>query len=233
MRKEFMAGLSFVASGDLRQLPPIHDQLITEKSRIDARPQCAKSYWDDHFQIYYLTEKMRCKDDDMFAELCDRIGQGQLKTEDEEFLKSRVQSTPLEDHNDYFKTGKISIVVTTNRRREEINIDKLEKLLPNEKTYKCFSTDRVMNVSKAHDLPDNLPYTQTGQLPPQLHIKVGAPVVITTNHSKSVYKEDGMMNGARGYIDYIEVNKEDPEEVEIIWVVMNHKESCAKYRSDY
>ena len=41
------------------------------------------------------------------------------------------------------------------------------------------------------------------------------------------------MNGARGYIDFIECNKEDPDDVEIIWVVFNNKESCAKYRSDF
>ena len=176
---------------------------------------------------------MRCQNDQDFAELCDRVGKGIITIDDENFFKSRIQNTPLEDDNINFMLGNISIVVTTNKRREEINLEKLEKLLPNAKTYTCFSTDRTINVSKGKDLPQDMPYTQTGQLPPKLQIKIGAPVVITTNHTKSIYKEEGMMNGARGYIDFIQVNKEDPEEVEIIWVVFTKKESCAKYRSDH
>ena len=57
-KREFMASRNFLASGDLKQLPPIHDQFITEKARIDMRPLCATSYWDQYFRIYYLTEKM-------------------------------------------------------------------------------------------------------------------------------------------------------------------------------
>ena len=131
---------------------------------------------------------MRCQNDPEFSELCDRVGKGNITLEDENYFKSRILSTPLEDENVHFKEGKISIVVTTNKRREEINIEKLEKLLPNAKTYTCFSTDRTINVSKANDLPKDMPYTQTGQLPPKLQIKIGAPVVITTNHSKNVHK---------------------------------------------
>ena len=65
-----MGGISFIASGDLRQLPPIKDQLITEKNRIDGRQICAPSHWDENFKIYYVTEKMRCTNDDQFAGLC-------------------------------------------------------------------------------------------------------------------------------------------------------------------
>ena len=191
-------------SGDLRQLPPIHDQLITEKSKLDGRPLCAPSHWDENFKIFYLTEKMRCNTDEQFASLCDRVGRGSITIQDESYLKSRVQPTPLEDNNENFKNGSISIIVTTNKKREEVNRDKLEKLLPTERLYECFSTDRVMNVPKASPLSENIPYTQTGQLPPKLFIKKGAPIVLTTNHSKAAYKEDGIMNGARGYIDHIQ-----------------------------
>ena len=232
-RKDFMGGRSFVATGDLRQLPPIHDQLITEKSKLDGRPLCAPSHWDENFRIYYLSEKMRCQTDEEFGNICDRVGKGILLLQDETYLKSRVQSTPLEEENENFKNGKISIIVTTNKRREEINLEKLEKLIKNETAYNCFSTDRVMNVPKATPLSKDLPYTQTGQLPPKLVIKKGAPIVITSNHSKAVYKEDGIMNGARGYIAHIQTHDDDPEDVEIIWIIFNNKENGAKYRADH
>ena len=155
----------------MRQLPPIHDQLITEKSKLDGRPLCAPSHWDENFEIFYLTKKMRCSTDEEFASLCDQIGRGTLSKQDEIYLESRVQSTPLEDDNEKFKSGAISIIVTTNKKREEVNNDKLNKLLPNEKVYECFSTDRVMNVPKAAPLSENIPYTQTGQLASKLYIK--------------------------------------------------------------
>ena len=38
-------------------------------------------------------------------------------------------------------------------------------------------------------------------------------LVITTDHSKQKYKDDGIMNGARGYVQAITVSKDDPEKV--------------------
>ena len=89
-------------------------------------------------KIYYLTEKMRCSDAE-FNSVCDRVGQGKITPQDEHFLQSRVLPTELEHDNNNFKEGKIAIVVTTNKHREEINREKLNKLLPNERTYTCDS----------------------------------------------------------------------------------------------
>ena len=47
-------------------------------------------------------------------------------------------------------------------------------------------------------------------------------MTITTNHSTARYREDGIMNGAGGYIDYIQTSKKDPDRVEIIWVKFDH-----------
>ena len=58
-KQKFMGGISFVASGDLWQLPPIYDSIVTDKNHLDGRPECAPSYWNENFKIYYLTEKMR------------------------------------------------------------------------------------------------------------------------------------------------------------------------------
>ena len=35
---QFMGGLSFIAVGDFRQLPPVRDQFIFEKNHLDGRP---------------------------------------------------------------------------------------------------------------------------------------------------------------------------------------------------
>ena len=229
-KSQFLGGKSAVLGGDMHQLPPINDRFIFENSTIDGRSGLATSYWDQHFRIFYLTEKMRCSGDMEYAAICDRVGDGKITTEDEAYFQSRVMPTDLEYDNINFKEGKIAIVVTTNHYREKINNEKLASLIPSERQYKIDSVDRTLNLSSGAPLPTNLPYTQTGSLPGQLFIKVGAPVVITSNHRNKRWKEDGIMNGARGYIDHIDVSEDNPEEVTVIWVVFKNREHGAKYR---
>ena len=165
----------------------VNDRFITETSTIDGMSICASSHWEDNMQIYYLTKKMRCNDPE-FNAVCDRVGEGKITPQDEHFLSSRVLPTDLEHDNDNFKEGKIAIVVTTNRHREEINREKLDKLLPNQRTYVCDSIDHTLNLSEGVPLKKDLPYTQTGSLPGELHVKVGAPIMITVNPRKKRHK---------------------------------------------
>ena len=67
-------------------------------------------------------------------------------------------------------------------------------------------------------LSDKLPLTVTGQLQTEIVFKEGAPVMITSNHSNQKYKNNGLVNGARGYIDSIQPSRENPEIAEVIWV---------------
>ena len=182
-----MGGISFVASGDLLQLPPIYDSLVTDNNHLDGRPDCAPSHWNENFRIYYLTEKMRSQKDPYFSSLCDRVGRGKINDEDEKYLKSRVQLTDSEKFNEKFKNGDLSIIVTTNKKRNLVNSLKLSDLLPHEKEYTCNSIDRVKNLPGEWKLPESLKDNpgRTGNLLTELNLKVGAPVVITTNHAKA------------------------------------------------
>ena len=210
----------------------VNDRFITEKCTIDNRSVCAPSHWDQNMTIYHLSEKMRCSQDQEFNSICDRVGEGEITQQDEHFFRSRILPTTLEEDNENFKNGKLAIAVTTNRHREQINLDKLNKLLPTERSYTCHSIDRALNISDARgSLDRNIPYTETGALPGEIQIKVGAPVVITANHKQRKYKEDGLMNGARGFIEHIEVSESDPELVTIIWMVFNNRENGALYRA--
>ena len=69
--------------------------------------------------------------------------------------------------------------------------------------------------------------SKTGNLLKELKAKIGAPVVITTNHSKKKYREDGIMNGARGFVQAVQVSRNDPSKIEVIWIVF-HEESIGK-----
>ena len=222
-------------AGDLWQLPPIYDSIVTDNNHLDGRPACAPSHWNEHFLIYYLTEKMRSQADPYFSSLCDRVGRGKINDEDVKYLKSRIQTTESERCNENFKNGRLSIIVTTNKKRNLINSLKLTELLPNIREYTCNSVDRRTNLPGQSKLSESLKDNpgKTGNLLTELKLKVGAPVVITTNHTKQKYREDGIVNGARGYVNSVQLSKDDPDKVEVIWVVFN-KESMGKlYRFDH
>ena len=92
----------------------MNDRYITEKSTIDGRPTCAPAHWDENMKIYFLTEKMRCNKDQYFNTICDRVGEGKIEPQDEKFFQSRIIETDLENDNNLFKEGKLSIVVSEN-----------------------------------------------------------------------------------------------------------------------
>ena len=129
----FMGGLSFIAVGDFRQLPPVRDGYIFENNSLDGRPKIAPSHWDEHFRIYYLTAKMRSQKDPQFSAMCDRIGNGTFTEDDIKFLESRILDTESENCNENFKSGFVSIIVTTNKKPQEINNSKLKNLILSKK----------------------------------------------------------------------------------------------------
>ena len=110
--------------GDLWQLPPIYDNMVTDNNHLDGRPDCAPSHWKEYFRVFYLTEKMRSQKDPYFSSLCDRVGRGTITEDDEDFLKSRIQPTSSEECNENFKNGNLSIIVTVNKKKNLINRQK-------------------------------------------------------------------------------------------------------------
>ena len=111
--------------------------------------------------------------------------------------------------------------------------EKLANLLPNEKEYICNSVDRVTNLP-GRSIPPRLRDNpgKTANLQTELRLKVGAPVFITSNHAKRKYKEDGLVNGARGYVQAIQTSKDDSEKVEVVWVVFSNESIGRLYRFD-
>ena len=155
--------------------------------------------------------------------------------DDEKFLKSRLlkDTIPSEDDNANFCEGKIGIIVTTNAKREMINLEKLRKLLPEKEEYVCLATDNITNRDRHIPIPDTVSYSKTKGMMKNLIIRETAPVMITTNHKTARFKEDGIVNGAKGYIDHIQVSKENPDVVEVIWVVFQNEDIGSRcYRRD-
>ena len=220
--------------GDVHQLQPIYDAIVLDNSSLDGRIEQAPSHFQENFKIVYLEEKMRSKEDAEFSLLCDRVAQGEVTEADEQFLKSRVKDTESEKDNEKFKLGKLSIIVTTNKKREAVNEEKLASLLPGIREYSCNSIDRVTNVPMQPKLSENerMNLGKTGNLPTTLKLKEGAPVVMTSNHKKRKYKEDGLMNGARGYVVAIQTDDKNPDKVKAVWVKFNDETIGRRYRAE-
>ena len=176
---------------------------------------------------------MRCPDDIEFANLCDRVGEGpsHITWEDINFFNSRTMTGGIaaEDINDNFTTGKIAILVTTNNKKDGINLRKVRTLLPDEEEYTCLSTDSITDANAKTCNPELLQgYEKKGKkgVVKNLIIRNKAPVVITENHKIGRYKEDGISNGSRGYIDYIQTDQDG--QVDIIWVVFKDEKIGSK-----
>ena len=113
----------------------------------------------------------------------------------------------------------MSIIVLRNKTRQEINEHKLEILIKGQQMYTSLAIDRCTNLETPPEIPSDLPLTQTGGLEYKIMLKVGAPIVITSNHTQSKYKEDGIVNGAKGFVDSIQVSRSDPEKIEAVWII--------------
>jgi len=215
--QKFMGGVSIVSTGDFGQLPPVGQKMIWETTYIDNRLDISPNYWDEHFKIYFLTEKMRSQDQE-YSEICDKVRKGICDESVLDYMKSHVGKCPSEDSNENYQTGKFCTIVKTNTAREKINHEKLEKLLPKQKVYYVQAIDKSTNNPKPPTLLKDLPLTRTGQLPFSMILKEGCPIMVTSNHEKQRYKMDGIVNGAKGFIDSIQPSLEDPDVAEVVWI---------------
>ena len=214
---QFMGGISVVCTGDFGQLPPVGESMIWENSNMDGRVDIAPNHWDENLKIYHLTEKMRSRDE-QFSKISDKVRKGICDAEVADFMKSRVRACPSEENNEQYAKGKLSIIVQINSERDRINREKLSTLLPNEKEYFVSSKDQSTNVKNAPKTFEKLPLTQTGQLENRFIFKKLCPVQVSTNHPQQRYKNNGFVNGVRGYVDSIQVSRDNPDEPEVIWV---------------
>ena len=98
--------------------------------------------------------------------------------------------------------------------------------------YEIVAKDICTNLENPPKVPANLSLTQTGGLEQTLLIKKNAPIVVTSNHNLAKYKEDGIVNGARGYIDSIQVSTKDENEVEVVWVMFKDSTVGRRMRSE-
>ena len=95
---EPFGGISLVTVGDLFQLKPVFDKWIFKNSQ-SGYNEFATNTWTEYFTLFELTEIMRQKDDKEFAQLLDRLREGNHSENDISILKQRLLNVrPAQDN---------------------------------------------------------------------------------------------------------------------------------------
>ena len=87
--QEPFGNISLVTVGDLFQLQPVFDKWIFENAD-QGYALLATSQWQKYFTMYELTQIMRQKDDKKYAELLNRLREGNHTKNDIASLKARL-----------------------------------------------------------------------------------------------------------------------------------------------
>lgn len=213
-------GVSIIAIGDLFQLKPVFDGWIFLDLADDYGP-LATNLWRDCFKVYELTDIMRQKDDQEFAELLNRLREGLQTSSDISNLKRRI--LPKE-----CISSSLTHLYTINEQVDEHNIQAYNSA---EKRKKCIvpaidtvSGDvsaevRAKILSKVSDNPSN-----TMGLHNTLFIVEDLPAEICIN----IDVEDGLTNGAVCVVKKLDFRVENSQRCSIIWVAFENDSTGSK-----
>ena len=207
--------------GDLFQLRPVADSWVFENpaSKKDSLTALAPNIWSKHFKMFELTEIMRQKESKVFAQMLNRLREGNQTDEDIAFIKSREIS------NDFRTTGyphqDVTHLFNTNDLVEEFNLtarlsDPIH-FLANDSISHVSSKDLGIQLLK---VLQNKPTKETMGLPTKLSIAMNDRVEISTNLDIA----DGLTNGASGVVCMLPQPKDESHilpAIGTIWIMFD------------
>lgn len=220
-------GVSVIAFGDLYQLKPVMDQWIF-KSNISSESQdiLAPNLWVENFLLFELDEIMRQKDDVLFAQILNRLREGQHNVDDVQILSRRIvkeneltKNVPhlfptrneVSNHNrnifDQLDESKKTIVQA---------IDTISGELPNSMIEKILSK-----------VPDDA--TKTKGLMKHLCLGEELPAEICVN----IDVKDGMTNGTPCIVKRLDFRVLGSKRCSIVWVKFFSEDIGKKCRSRF
>ena len=214
--KEVFGGLSVIAVGDLYQLKPVGDYLISLDLKVGAS-SLGQNLWKELFKMYELVDIMRQKDDLAFAQLLNRLRLNEMTEEDKQKLQARVVDHETGDY------PKDALHLFAENSYVDQHNDTILSQLPGEKfTIPCHDIVVSSNIpaKRQQSLIDGLPndYGKTGQLKKSLTVVVGMIVV----HTANVDVEDGLTNGATGVVKHVDFRwMEGTNRPSIVWVLFD------------
>lgn len=211
--KQPFGGISVIAVGDFYQLPPVKQRKDERLYKVnDSYPV---DYWLDFFRIIELDEIMRQREDVEFAAVLNSL---RVRTIDEQ-----ISNEALTVLRDCIREGPDDVlhVFSTNEEVNDFNIEKLQTCCSDliEVEAEDFQKDKTTGRLKLREKP--LITTKTDGLSSSLLLAVNARVMLTRN----VNVEDGLVNGAMGYISHFEFGKDHQRKhIHGVGVIFHSKE---------
>lgn len=225
-------GVSVIVFGDLYQLKPVMDSWIFTIPRVGIE-SIGANLWQDHFTIFELEEIMRQKDDKSFAQLLNRLREGNhMIPQDIQILQSRLLNAPNAIHPPDLDL--IPHLFTTRAECDLHNFHLLTKL-PDSMKAVVHSIDSVsgdvpcsLKEKILNKVPDDA--GKTMGLQKNLHLAIGPPYELCLN----VSVEDGLTNGASCSIKMFDYRVDSSHHrVSIVWVEFENSSSGCQWRQKY
>ena len=218
-------GVSIVAIGDLFQLQPVMDGYIFKNMDNDEYGVLAPNVWQELFKMFELKQIMRQRESKDFAELLNRLREGNHTKQDIQKLKQRIISIT---NHEYPKDA--PHVFIQNAKVNDFDA-RAHNALPGIK-YSIKAHDSVIGAD-SHQLRDKI----LSQIPndprktKQLHSVLQLAVGERTEISLNTRTDDGMTNGAGNVIKLIQVQQTGTPSG-VIWVQFDHPDVGQKTRQD-
>ena len=218
-------GVSTVAIGDLFQLQPVMDGYIFKNMDNDEYGVLAPNVWQELFKMFELKQIMRQRESKDFAELLNRLREGNHTKQDIQKLKQRITGI-----TNYEYPKDAPHVFIQNAKVNDFNA-RAHNALPGIK-YSIKAHNSVIGAD-SQQLRDKI----LSQIPndprktKQLHSVLQLAVGERTEISLNTRTDDGMTNGAGNVIKLIQVQQTGTPSG-VIWVQFDHPDVGQKTRQD-
>ncbi|KAJ8041127.1 ATP-dependent DNA helicase PIF1 [Holothuria leucospilota] len=205
--KKVFGGISIIAVDDLFQLKPVRDGWIFNDLTDNYGP-LATNLWKSNFTAYELTEIMRQKDEQLFAQLLNRLREGNQTYDDLATLKSRQFSSVKvpKEATHLFQTND-QVNAHNNKMFDLLSTTKVQ--IPAIDVVTGDVSNPIKQTILDH-IPDN-PNNTMG-LASNLYIGVGQRVDLCIN----VAVDDGLINGASGVVKCIQNSQAN--QIHTVWI---------------
>ena len=222
--KEDFGGVSIIAIGDLFQLEPVMDGYIFKDLKNLDYTVLAPSVWHKHFKMFELDEIMRQRDSKLFAELLNRLHEGNHTATDIAKLKERVIQEdinhPVDAPHLFVQNAKVG---EFNQRVH--NAVSGNKFGINAQDSVIGGTSIDLRNKILRQIPNDP--RKTKQLASTLCLAEGERTDLVMN----IRTEDGMTNGAGNVIKLVQLHQQNKPSG-IVWVQFDHSDAGQKTRNE-
>ena len=205
-------GISVIFVGDLFQLKPVCDSFIFKNNCTGYAP-LATNLWQQNAKMFELTTVMRQDSGGQFAQLLNRMREGNLTESDNSLLATRLTKLDSEEHDRLRSSLHLYL---QNERVDSHNLQTYLRAQTQKydiKAIDCVVESVSADVRRALLMRIPTDARKTMQLQHELHIALGLKYEIVLN----VNTADGLTNGASCTVKCVQVPP-DKKARGVIWV---------------